>query len=347
MPGKSPRKSYTLSEIKELYGGDIVGDPGTRISRAASIKSATKGDIVFLADDRWRTEFESTKASAVILNQKNSRLTQLPTILSCNPYLYFAKVSSLFNPLKVVQPGVSDKAYVSESAKIADSVTIGPGVFIGADAVIEGHTNIEAGSYIGNGVKVGRDTAISPNTTIYDGCSVGNNSVIHSGVVVGADGFGFARDDKKKWVKIPQVGRVIIGNNCEIGANSTIDRGALDDTVICSGVKLDNQIQVGHNCFIGEDTAIAGRVAIAGSVVIGRRCQIGGGTLISGHLKIGDDVVVSGGTFVAKSLIGPGRYTGVFPTDDHTTWKKNASLIRGLRKMLEKIKALEKKIGLS
>ncbi len=335
------QKSLLLKDIVQALGGKIVGNPDVLIRRVASIKSAKPDDLVFLGDPRLRGEILNTRASAVIIRNVDAGLTKLPCILTDNPYSYFAKVAELFNPPEPLLTGVSETAIISETAKVSTLASIGPGVIICDDAIIDAGADIQAGCFIGSGVKIGASTKIYPNTTIRDACVIGANVVIHSNAVIGADGFGLARDGDQ-WIKIPQIGKVIIGDECEIGAGTTIDRGALDDTIISSGVKLDNQIQIGHNCSIGENTAIAACVGIAGSVAVGRNCQIGGGTLISGHLSIGDNIVISGGTFVSKSLKTSGRYTGVFPTSSHQDWKKNASLIRNLRKMFDMVRNIKK-----
>jgi len=208
---------------------------------------------------------------------------------------------------------------------------------------------VHAGCVIGDGVEVGDDSILYPNVVIYAGCRVGRRAIIHAGAVIGSDGFGFARE-ARRWVKIPQLGRVLIGDDVEIGANTTIDRGALDDTIIGDGVKLDNQIQVAHNVVIGDDSALAGCVGIAGSAKIGRRCQLAGAAMISGHLEIPDDTVVSAGTMVTKTLTKPGQYTGAYPTQEHDVWLRNAAQLKHLdalacrlRELEEKLTALEKK----
>ncbi|MAW33903.1 MAG: UDP-3-O-(3-hydroxymyristoyl)glucosamine N-acyltransferase [Proteobacteria bacterium] len=330
-------KSFRLRDIVELFGGDIIGDAGTMVTQVASIKSAKSGNLIFFGDKRLRKELLNTKASAVILSHDDSSLTNLPKIVTTNPYAYFAQVSRFINPPDKMPCGVSKYAVVSETAKIAHNSSIGPNVVISDHAHIHSNANVEAGCYIGKKATIGEGVKMYPNVTIADGCIIGANTVIQAGAVIGGDGFGLARSGKS-WIKIPQLGRVIIGDNCEIGANTTIDRGALDDTIIKSGVKLDNQIQIGHNCYVGENTAIAACVGIAGSTVIGDNCRIGGGARISGHLEIANDIIISGGTFIYKSLKKPGRYTGVYPTNPHEEWKRNASLVRSLRKLVGKLK---------
>jgi UDP-3-O-[3-hydroxymyristoyl] glucosamine N-acyltransferase len=242
----------------------------------------------------------------------------LPRIVAERPYAYFAKVSQLFNSTVQQEPGVHPSAVVAKSAKLGKGVSIG------------------AGCVVGEGVTIGEGTCLYPRVVIYPNCSLGKRVILHSGVVIGADGFGIAPEDGR-WVKIPQIGGVRIGDDVEIGANTTIDRGALDDTVIEEGVKLDNQIQVAHNVRIGAHTAIAACTGIAGSADIGRHCIIGGAAMIHGHIRIADHVKVSAGTLISRSLTRPGTYTGIYPFDEHEAWKRGACSCAGWRR--EKRKA--------
>lgn len=239
-----------------------------------------------------------------------------------NPYAYFARAAQLFEQQKEVAPqyGIHPSAVVDPTAKVAPKSIIGPQVVIEANAVIEEGAVIDAGCYIGRNAKVGKNTHFYPRVTFYAQCTIGDNGIVHSGVVVGADGFGFANENGE-WIKIPQVGGVTIGNQVEIGANTTIDRGALENTVIEDGVKLDNQIQIAHNCHIGAHTAIAACVGIAGSATIGKYCMIGGAAMIHGHITIVDRVHVSAGTLALRSITEPGQYTGFYPITKHSDWE--------------------------
>jgi UDP-3-O-[3-hydroxymyristoyl] glucosamine N-acyltransferase len=241
----------------------------------------------------------------------------LPRIVSDNPYAYFARVSQLFNPVVLQAGGVHPSAVVSQKASLGERVSIGAGCVIGDDVVI------------------GDDCCLYPRVVIYPKCTLGKRVVAHAGVVIGADGFGIARDEGR-WVKIPQIGGVRIGDDVEIGANTTVDRGALDDTVIEEGVKLDNQVQVGHNVRIGAHSAVAGCVGIAGSADIGRHCTIGGAAMIHGHITIADHVHVSAGTLISRSLHKPGTYTGFYPFDEHEAWRRSAAQLRRLSKVKSK-----------
>ncbi len=333
--------AYSLAEIAARLGGRILGDAGVRISQIATLEHALSGQISFLTNSKYRAQLENTRAGAVILGEADSDATDLPRIISQNPYAYFAKVSALLNPYPEVRPGVHPGAVVGEGAQIDPSASVLATAVIGAGVVIGAHSVIGEGCCIGDNVVIGCHVRLYPRVVIYYGCVIGDNLIAHSGVVIGSDGFGIAMDEGR-WIKIPQIGRVVIGNDVEIGANTTIDRGALDDTVIEDGVKLDNQIQIAHNVRIGAHTAIAGCVGIAGSTTIGKYCQIGGSAGILGHLKIADHVVISSFTLIGKSIREAGSYTGIFPFSKTDDWKKSAVHLRHLDEMSNRIKALEK-----
>ncbi|UCH49134.1 MAG: UDP-3-O-(3-hydroxymyristoyl)glucosamine N-acyltransferase [Betaproteobacteria bacterium] len=333
-------KDYALTDLTALFGGEVIGDASIRISRIASLDSAQTGDLTFITSARYQAELEKTRASAVILSPQLVDATAAARIVCDNPYAYYARVCALLNPPHRYPVGVHERAQVSTTARIADSVSVGPGAMIDDDADIGADVRIGAGCYVGRGVRIGAGTLLHANVTIYDRCVIGERGIVHSGAVIGADGFGMAMD-QGQWLKIPQIGRVVIGADVEVGANTTIDRGALDDTVIEDDVKLDNQVQIGHNCHIGEHTAIAGCVGIAGSARIGRYCRIGGAAMIHGHIEIADNVEVSGGTLVPNSINKAGKYTAVFPMSEHRDWIINASLTRRLRDLRDRIRALE------
>jgi UDP-3-O-[3-hydroxymyristoyl] glucosamine N-acyltransferase len=299
----------TLAQIVTRLGGHVAGAPDTLIHQVASLESADSQKIAFYTGKRHRAKLDATKAGAVILSADCEGDTKRPRIVADNPYLYFARVSQLFNPLVRQPAGVHPSAVVAKSAKLGEGVSIGAGCVVGEDVVL------------------GDGSCLYPRVVIYSGCKLGKRVVVHSGAVIGADGFGIA-DDNGHWVKIPQIGSVRIGDDVEIGANTTIDRGALDDTVIEEGVKLDNQIQIGHNTRIGAHTAIAGCVGIAGSADIGRHCTFGGAAMILGHLTIVDHVNISAGTFISRSILKPGTYTGIYPVDEHEAWARGAAWLR-------------------
>ncbi len=299
----------TLGEIVQRLGGRVAGDPQTLVHQVASLEGAAPQHISFFTGSRYRAQLAATRAGAVIVGPEAERETTLPRIVAQNPYAYFARLSQLFNPLVVQPPGVHASAVVAKSAKLGARVSIG------------------AGCAIGERVTIGDDSVLYPRVVVYPGCSIGARAIVHGGAVIGADGFGIA-EDEGRWVKIPQIGAVRIGDDVEIGANTTIDRGAIEDTVIEEGVKLDNQIQVGHNVRIGAHTAIAGCTGIAGSADIGRHCTIGGAAIILGHLRIADHVNISAGTLISRSILKPGTYTGVYPFDEHSSWARAAAQLR-------------------
>ena len=335
---------YTLGAIVERFGGELIGDADVVVNQVAPLSSALSGHISFLTNRKYRRLLENCRAGAVILGVAERDATDLPRILSDNPYAYFAKVSALLNPRHAESPGIHSTAIVDQTAIIPASATIGAFAFIGKGVEIGEHAVIGSGCHLGDGVEVGDDSLLYPQVVVYHGCIIGNRAILHSGAVIGADGFGIAME-KGRWIKVPQIGRVVIGDDVEIGANTTIDRGALDDTIIEDGVKLDNQIQVAHNVRIGAHTAIAGCVGIAGSAKIGKHCTVGGGAVILGHLEIADRVNISAGTLVTKSITKEGTYTSVMPFSAHQDWLKNAAHLRHLDKMAEKLSELEKKIS--
>jgi len=333
--------TYSLAEIASRLGGSVLGDGEVRISSIATLERADATQISFLTNSKYRGKLAETRAGALILGEADADASDLPRIIAANPYAYFARVSALLNPLPEIQPGVHPSAVVGEGARIDPTASIAATAVIGAGAVIGAHCVIGAGCSIGDHVVIGSHARLYPRVVIYHDCVIGDNLIAHSGVVIGADGFGIAMDEGR-WIKIPQIGRVVIGNDVEIGANTTLDRGALDDTVIEEGVKLDNQIQIAHNVRIGAHTAIAGCVGIAGSTSIGKYCQIGGSAGILGHLKIADRVVISSFTLIGKSIREAGTYTGIFPFSKMDEWKKNAVQMRHLDEMSNRIKVLEK-----
>jgi UDP-3-O-[3-hydroxymyristoyl] glucosamine N-acyltransferase len=335
--------AYTLAEIVARFGGRVLGDAQLEITQVATLELADSSQISFLTNSRYRAQLADTKAGALILGEADAEATALPRIISANPYAYFAKVSALLNPLPAIVPGVHPSAVIGAGALIDPTASVAAMAVVGAGAIVGAHSVIGEGSFIGDNVVVGRHVRLYPRVVIYHDCVIGDNLIAHSGVVIGADGFGIAMDEGR-WIKIPQIGRVVIGNDVEIGANTTIDRGALDDTVIEEGVKLDNQIQIAHNVRVGAHTAIAGCVGIAGSTTIGKYCQIGGSAGILGHLKIADNVVIASFTLIGKSISEAGSYAAIFPFGKTEDWRKNAVHLRHLDEMAKRIKILEQKL---
>ena len=330
----------TLAEIASRLGGRVVGDPDALIRQVGSLEHAGPDQITFFSHLRHKGKLAATRAGAVVLAGSAQDLTAIPRIVCDNPYAYFARVSQLFNPVSAPEPGRHPAAQISASAQIAASARIDAGATVAEGARVGERVWVGAGSYVGQESSIGDDSRLYPSVVVYHDCRIGLRAIIHSGAVIGADGFGIA-ENAGHWIKIPQIGRVLIGDDVEIGANTTIDRGAIDDTIVEDGVKLDNQVQVGHNVRIGAHTAIAGCVGIAGSASIGQHCTIGGAAVILGHLKLVDRVNVSAGTLISRSIHQPGTYTGVFPFERNASWARNAALLRHLSELADRVRALE------
>lgn len=328
---------FTLAQIVSRLGGEAVGEVGAPLTGVATIDSAGPSDLTFLANPKYRSRLAGTRAGAVIVASKDRDAASVPRIVSDNPYAYYAKAVALFHPEAEAKPGVHPSAQVDAAAAVDAGAEIGAFAWVGPGARIARGARIGAGCAIGANVAIGEGTRLHARVTIYDGCTLGARCIVHSGAVIGADGFGMAREGDH-WVKIPQVGAVRIGDDVEIGANTTIDRGALDDTVIEEGVKLDNLIQIAHNCVIGAHTVIAGCTGISGSTTIGRNCMIGGGVGIVGHVSVADNVVISGFSLVAKSIVKPGTYTSGMPLMPHDEWLRNAAHLRRLDRIAQAAK---------
>ncbi|MGC2166454.1 MAG: UDP-3-O-(3-hydroxymyristoyl)glucosamine N-acyltransferase [Gallionella sp.] len=335
--------SYSLSEIAARLGGEVLGDEGVRIVQVATLETAGPDQISFLSNSKYRALLSTTRAGAVIVADEEVGAVSIPRIVTKNPYAYFAQVSALLNPLPESVAGIHPTAVIGVGASIDATTSVGAHVVVGAGVTIGSHCVIGEGCSIGKDVVLGDHTRLYPSVTVYHSCIVGSHVIVHSGAVIGADGFGFAME-AGKWLKIQQIGRVVIGDHVEIGANTTIDRGALDDTVIEEGVKLDNQIQVAHNVRIGAHTVISGCVGIAGSAVIGKHCRIGGSAGILGHLRIADDVEIAPFTLIGKSITESGRYAGIYPFTRNDEWRVNAVHLRHLGDLVKRVKTLEKEI---
>jgi len=346
--------AITLDELMKRFSGEMVNDGAHAVESLAPLDKAGSAQLAFLANQKYLAQVETTRAGAVLISpgdlEKVTNRAGSNFIVTPNPYAYFARVAQAFIDLATpkARPDVHPSAYVDPDAKVAASAVIGPHVTVEAGAVIGERVKLDAGVVVGRGVKLGDDVHLYPNVTVYHGCKFGARVIVHAGAVIGADGFGFAPDfvgegDARtgSWVKIPQVGAVDIADDVEIGANTTIDRGAMADTVIEECVKIDNLVQIGHNCRIGAYTVIAGCAGIAGSTNIGKHCMIGGAVGIAGHVTLADYVIVTAQSGVSKSLLKPGMYTSAFPAVPHGDWNKNAAIMRNLDKMRERIKALE------
>jgi UDP-3-O-[3-hydroxymyristoyl] glucosamine N-acyltransferase len=295
----------------------------------ATLSRAGTGSLSFLANSRYRKQLETTQATAVLLTAEDAAHCPVAALVDPNPYLAYARIAALIHPQIAPTPGVHPSAVVASGARVAASAAIGPLAVIEADAEIGERVWIGPGCIVQRGASIGADSSLLSRVNLYPGVSLGRRCILHAGAVIGADGFGFAPNDGT-WVKVPQVGSVRIGDDVEIGANTTIDRGAIDDTVVENGVKLDNQIQVGHNVIIGAHTAIAACTGISGSTVIGQRCMIGGMVGFAGHLSIADDVVVTGCSLVSASIKKSGSYSSGMPTVETKLWRRMVAHLRRL-----------------
>lgn len=334
--------SHTLEELAEHIGGRVEGDETCVIDNVASLTSAGHSQISFYAGGKHNQSLAETKAGAVIISTQHVDLSPTNSIVVANPQLAFALIAEKLN-LPETLSGIEKDASVDSAANINTSA------YIGAQSVVAAGTQIKADVIIGASCTIGKDCVIGEgsilhaNVTLNDKTIIGCNAVIHSGAVIGSDGFGFANDDGR-WVKMPQLGKVVIGDDVEVGANTTIDRGALDDTVIGNGVKLDNQIQIAHNVKIGDHTAIAGCVGIAGSTVIGRYCTIAGGVGIVGQIEIADNVHITAATVVTKSITTSGAYSSGTPMQENVKWQRNFVRFRQLDDMAKRLKRIEKQL---
>lgn len=335
--------SLTLAQIAEAIDGHLIGDADYLIDSVGTLAQATPQQISFLANTKYKKFLNETHAGAVIVATGLGSELSTNVIEAADPYVAYAKAASLLYPDLISESGIHPTAWIDPTAVVADNVSIGPHVTIDKSVVIESGVSISAGSVIEPNVFIGENCRIKANVTLCHNVQIGQRVIIHPGAVIGADGFGIANDNGK-WIKVPQIGRVVIGNDVEIGANTTIDRGAIEDTFIADGVKLDNQIQIAHNVIIGEHTVIAGCVGIAGSTRIGKYCAIGGGTGISGHLDIADGVQLTGMTMVTKSITESGVFSSGIPVEPTKQWHKNVVRYRQMDKLFERVKLLEKHI---
>ncbi|MEE9422019.1 MAG: UDP-3-O-(3-hydroxymyristoyl)glucosamine N-acyltransferase [Gammaproteobacteria bacterium] len=333
--------TFTVAKLADVLGIDYRGDGSVEINSVASLESAHSGQLGFLSDSRHRKYLAVTKAAAVIVKPEDADDCSLPTLISHNVYASYAHAVALLMPETVSKQGIDASAVVDSSATISGSAWIGPQTVIGAGAVIHDDVQIGPGCIIGDGVEIGNHCQLIARVTVINHATIGQRVLLHPGVVIGSDGFGMA-EENGKWIKIPQRGRVRIGGDVEIGANTTVDRGALDDTVIEEGVKIDNQVQVAHNVYIGAHTAIAGCVGISGSVSIGQHCTLAGGVGIAGHLKITDHVHVTAMSVVTRSIAEPGVYSAGTPLMRTSLWRKNAVRFKKLDDLYRRFRKLEK-----
>jgi UDP-3-O-[3-hydroxymyristoyl] glucosamine N-acyltransferase len=336
----------SLADIVARLGGELAGDPELEVDRIGPLDGATPSTISFLSNPRYQGQLAASQAGCVIVApaQADAARARGAAIVTPDPYLYFARLTQWWAERTRVPPpaGVHPSAVVEHRARVDAGASIGALAFVGAEAEIGAGVVVGAQSHVGRGARIGECTRLAPRVVVGDGCSLGAHCIVHAGVVIGADGFGFA-PNAGRWEKIEQLGAVRIGDDVEIGANTCIDRGALGDTVVEDGVKLDNLIQIAHNVHIGAHTAMAGCSAVAGSTRIGAHCTIGGQAGIVGHVQIVDHVHIAAGTLVSRSITQAGSYGGPFPFDDNAAWQKNAAALRQLYALRERLRALEKK----
>ncbi|MGZ5201554.1 MAG: UDP-3-O-(3-hydroxymyristoyl)glucosamine N-acyltransferase [Telluria sp.] len=338
-----------LGELVERFGGHLAGDPDIEVTGIAPLQDAGASHISFLSNSKLRALAAQSNAAALIVSPLDDPTVAATftgaRIVTSNPYAYFARTAQYFVALDAIvpEPGIHPSAVVARSADIHPTAHIGPHATVEGGAIVKAGAVIDSGCFIGRGAQIGEGTHLFANVTFHGGCRIGKRGVIQSGAVIGADGFGFAMEEGA-YIKIPQTGGVVIGDDVEIGANTSVDRGALADTVLEDGVKLDNQIQIGHNVHIGAHTAMAGCVGVAGSAKIGKHCTFGGAAMVLGHLEIADNVHISSGTMVSRSVLEAGQYTGFYPLAKNAEWEKSAAIVRNLASMREKIRALEKTI---
>lgn len=335
----------TLQQLADAIGAEVDGDGSLIITAVATLASAIPGQIAFLANAKYRSQLDTTRASAVIVAPDIEVPAGIAVVRTKNPYAGFAKVAQLLDTTPQAASGIHPSAQIHPTAKLGDGVSVGANAVIAENVVLDDGVTIGVGCYVGPGTQIGAHTQLWQHVVVYHDCVIGAHCLIHSGSIIGADGFGWANEGGK-WIKIPQLGRVVIGDRVDIGASTTIDRGALDDTVIANGVIIDNQCQIAHNVFIDEDTAIAGCTVLAGSCRIGKRCLIGGATAINGHISICDDVQISGFSMVIKEITEPGAYASGIPAAPQREWRRNGARYRQLDDLFQRVKTIEKKLKL-
>lgn len=336
-------RQANIKELADIVGASIHGDPEVVISGIATLELAGQSELSFFTNRKYHKYLLITKAAVVILHPDDVDTCPTNAILSEDPYLTYAKIATWLTSSDIKQSQIASSAVIADNATIGENTNVGANVVIGNGSKIGHNVTLHAGCVIADNVKIGSGTVLYPNVSIYSNVVIGEKTIIHSGAVIGSDGFGIA-NEKGQWFKVPQLGAVIIGDNVEVGANTTIDRGAIEDTVIENGVKLDNLIQIAHNVRIGENTAIAGCVGIAGSSTIGKHCAIGGGSGILGHLSIADHVHITATSLVTKSIRESGVYSSGTPLQENSQWHKNFIRFKQLDTMARRLSKLEKKL---
>ncbi len=336
--------TVTLGELAVRFGCELRGDPAATVDSVAALAQAGPRAVTFLANPKYVEQLENTRAGVVILDARSAASSPVPTLVVANPHATYARVATLLHPDPPLNPGVHAHATVDRSAVVDPSSEICAHSSVGADVRIGPRCYIGPGTVIEPGAVIGDDNRLVARVFIGRGVRMGARCIVQPGAVIGGDGFGFAPENKA-WVKVPQVGGVTIGDDVEIGANTTIDRGALEDTVIETGVKLDNLIMIAHNVRIGEHSAIAAQSAVAGSSVIGKRCVLGGRAGLTGHISLCDDVVVLGTSFISHTITKPGVYSSALPSEEAGAWRRIVARIKRLDSMAKRLRAVEKHVG--
>ena len=331
----------SLGELAASVGCELIGEPDVVVSGVSSLDSATSSQLSFLSSPAYSMQLSSTKAAAVVLRAEDAENCPVAAFVSDNPYATYARMAALIHPEPAFEPGVHVSACIADTATIADSAHIAASVVIGEHAKIGENTYVGPGSVIGANCTIAADCRLVANVTLVKNVDMGARGLLHPGVVIGSDGFGNAITPQG-WVKIPQVGGVRMGNDVEIGANTTVDRGAIGDTIIENGVRIDNLCMIAHNVHVGEHTAMAACTAIAGSTIIGKRCIFAGRSGAVGHITICDDVTVAAQSFLSKDVDEPGIYAASFPADKARSWAKQLARFRRLGVLIERVKKLEK-----
>jgi UDP-3-O-[3-hydroxymyristoyl] glucosamine N-acyltransferase len=337
--------AMTLAALAVRHGCELRGDPAAEVSHVATLAGAGPGALTFLANPQYRRQLAATRATAVVLAAEDAGECAVACLVSRNPYLTYARIAAELHPAAPLRPGVAPGAHVAHGARVAASAQVDPGAVVEHGAEVGERAVIGPNAVVGSGASVGDDTRLMAGVAVYPGVRVGRRCLVHAGAVLGSDGFGIARGPGGAWTKVPQVGSVVIGDDVEIGANTTIDRGAIEDTLIGDGVKLDNLVQIAHNVVIGRHTAIAGLAGVAGSTRIGERCIIGGQAGVVGHLVIADDVVITGGAQVLQSIDTPGIYGGPLPAAEGRAWRRNAARFGQLDDLARRLHRLEARLS--
>lgn len=332
-----------LATLAKLVGGTVKGDPSVVISSIGSLDKAKPGDLSFLSSRKFKSHLKDTRALAVIIDAATADECPTHAIICDTPYLAYAKIATYLTTKDIPNKGIHPSSVISDSAKIDESAWIGPLAYVGDNVRVGANTMVGPGCVLLEGVELGNDTRLLANVSVCEGVIVGDRVIIHPGAVVGSDGFGMA-NDKGRWVKIPQIGIVEVGNDAEIGANCTVDRGAVENTVLEEDVRLDNMVHIAHNVRVGAHTALAGQVGVAGSTTIGQRCTVGGNSGITGHITIADDVHITGMAMVTKSIGAAGIYSSGMPAEPNSVWRKSVARFRRIDKLEQRLQELEEKL---